>query len=161
VNTDAGVATFVAFPTTAPQDDATLETIKRLRADVFPPVLEQSPASAHVGGTAASFTDIGDQVNNRLALFMIAVFFGFVLGEDSTIKMSGLGLAVAILVDATIVRMILVPASMTLMGNANWWIPGWLDRLLPPIDIEGEAGLPAPDTEVDVVSGVTHADATA
>ncbi|MCL1601718.1 MAG: MMPL family transporter [Actinomycetia bacterium] len=271
VNTDAGVATLVAFPNTAPQDDATLETIKRLRADVFPPVLETSPAEAHVGGAAATFADIATQVNNRLPLFiaavivlsfllltllfrsvlvplkaallnllsigaaygvlvmvfqwgwgkgliglestvpivsfipmfmfailfglsmdyevfllsrvreeylatgdndasvihgiattarvitsaaliMIAVFLGFVLGDDPTIKMFGLGLAVAILIDATVVRMILVPASMKLMGNANWWIPRWLDRILPTIDIEGEAGLPAPEMEVDTAS---------
>jgi len=49
---------------------------------------------------------------------------------------------------ATIVRMVLVPASMKLLGDANWWIPGWLDRLLPDIDIDGEAGLPAPELEV-------------
>jgi RND superfamily putative drug exporter len=78
---------------------------------------------------------------------MIAVFLGFVLGDDPTIKMFGLGLAIAIFVDATIVRMILVPASMKLMGDANWWLPRWLDRILPTIDIEGEAGLPAPEME--------------
>ena len=266
VNTSAGVATLLAFPATAPQDDATLETIKRLRTDVFTPILDSSPAKAHVGGATATFADIGDQVNDRLpmfiaavlllsflllmllfrsilvplkaallnllsigaaygvlvmvfqwgwgkdliglestvpivsfipmfmfailfglsmdyevfllsrvreeylrtgdndgsvihgiattarvitsaALIMIAVFLGFVLGEDPTIKMFGLGLAVAILVDATIVRMILVPASMTLMGDANWWLPGWLDRVLPTIDIEGEAGLSDPELE--------------
>jgi RND superfamily putative drug exporter len=78
---------------------------------------------------------------------MISVFLGFVLGDDPAIKMFGLGLATAIFVDATIVRMVLVPATMKLMGNANWWIPGWLDRLLPSVDIEGPAGLPAPEME--------------
>ena len=63
----------------------------------------------------------------------------------------GLGLATAIFVDATIVRMVLVPATMKLMGDANWWIPAWLDRLLPTIDIEGEAGLPAPEMEAEIV----------
>jgi RND superfamily putative drug exporter len=82
---------------------------------------------------------------------MISVFLGFVLGEDPAIKMVGLGLAIAIFVDATIVRMILVPAAMKLMGDANWWIPGWLDRLLPTIDIEGEAALPEPEMEADLV----------
>jgi putative drug exporter of the RND superfamily len=270
VNAEAGVATLLAFPTTAPQDDATLDTIKRLRAEVFPPVLDESPARAHVGGSTASFADIGDQVTDRLPLFiaavillsfllltlvfrsvlvplkaallnllsigaaygvlvmvfqwgwgigivgldstvpivsfiplfmfavlfglsmdyevfllsrvreeylvtgdndtsvihgiastarvitsaaliMISVFLGFVLGEDPAIKMVGLGLAIAIFVDATIVRMILVPAAMKLMGDANWWIPGWLDRLLPTIDIEGEAALPEPEMEADLV----------
>jgi len=235
---------------------------------VFPPVLDQSPASAHIGGQTASFADIGERVNGRLpyfiaavlllsfllltlvfrsilvplkaallnllsigaaygvlvmvfqwgwgkgiiglestvpivsfipmfmfailfglsmdyevfllsrvreeylvtgdndasvihgiastarvitsaALVMISVFLGFVLGEDPVIKMLGLGLATAIFVDATIVRVVLVPAMMKLMGDANWWIPGWLDRLLPTIDIEGEAGLPAPEMEAD------------
>ncbi len=73
VNTDAGVATLLAFPTSAPQDDATLETVNRLRADVFPPVLDGSPARAHIGGQTAAFGDIGNRVNDRLALFIFAV----------------------------------------------------------------------------------------
>jgi len=272
VNVESGVATLFAFPTTSPQDDATLDTIKRLRAEVFPPVLEESPARAHVGGATASFADIGDQVSDRLPLFigavillsfllltlvfrsilvplkaallnllsigaaygvlvmvfqwgwgkgliglestvpivsfipmfmfailfglsmdyevfllsrvreeylvtgdndgsvihgiattakvitsaaliMISVFLGFVLGDDPIIKMMGLGLATAIFVDATIVRVVLVPATMKLMGDANWWIPNWLDRLLPTIHIEGEAGLPEPEFEADLVAG--------
>lgn len=271
VNSEAGVATMLAFATTAPQDDATLDTIERLRADVFPPVMDSSPSRAHIGGGTASFADIGAKVNSRLlafiaavillsfmlltvvfrsvlvplkaallnllsigaaygvlvmvfqwgwgkdligleatvpivsfipmfmfailfglsmdyevfllsrvreeylltgdndksvisgiastarvitsaALIMIAVFLGFVFGEDPTIKMMGLGLATAIFVDATIVRIILVPATMKLMGDANWWIPGWLDRILPTIDIEGEAGLPEPEMESDVAA---------
>jgi RND superfamily putative drug exporter len=52
--------------------------------------------------------------------------------------MIGLGLAVAIAVDATVVRMVLVPATMALLGDANWWLPGWLDRVLPRLDVEGE-----------------------
>jgi RND superfamily putative drug exporter len=51
--------------------------------------------------------------------------------------MMGLGLATAIFIDATVVRMVLVPATMKLMGDANWWLPSWLDRLLPTIDIDG------------------------
>ena len=253
---EAGVAAIIAFPTTAPQDDATLDTVNRLRAEVFPLVLDDSPARAHVGGQTANFADVGDRVNDRLPLFiaavillsfllltvlfrsilvplkaavlnllsigaaygvlvmvfqwgwgmsliglestvpvvsfipmfmfailfglsmdyevfllsrvreayqatgdndasvvhgiastarvitsaaliMIAVFGGFVLGDDPTIKMFGLGLATAIFVDATIVRVILVPATMKLMGDANWWLPAWLDRILPTIDVEG------------------------
>ena len=65
------------------------------------------------------------------ALIMVAVFGGFVVGDDPLTKMMGLGLATAIAVDATIVRLILVPATMRLLGPANWWLPGWLDRLLP------------------------------
>ena len=268
INTEAGVATLLAFATTSPQDDATLDTIKRLRSEIFPVVMDKSPAKAHIGGQTASFADIGDRVNSRLPLFiaavillsfllltvvfrsilvplkaallnllsigaaygvivmvfqwgwgkgiigleatvpivsfipmfmfavlfglsmdyevfllsrvreeylitrdndssvihgiastarvitsaaliMISVFLGFVAGEDPVIKMMGLGLATAIFVDATIVRMVLVPAMMKLMGDANWWIPAWLDRLLPTIDIDGEAGLPEPEMEAD------------
>ena len=266
VHADAGVATLVAFPTTGPQDDATLDTIHRLRADVLPAALDGSQARAHIGGQTASFADVGDGVHDRLplliaavvlvsfllltlvfrsivvplkaallnllsigasygvmvmvfqwgwgasiiglestvpivsfipmfmfailfglsmdyevfllsrvrgeyavtgnndasvvrgiastarvitsaALIMISVFLGFVLGDDPAIKMFGLGLATAIFVDATIVRMVLVPATMKLMGDANWWIPGWLDRLLPSVDIDRPAGLPTPEVE--------------
>ena len=270
LNAEAGVATLVAFPTTAPQDDATLDTIKRLRAEVLPPVLEESPARAHIGGQTASWADIGDKVSDRMPLFiaavillsfllltlvfrsilvplkaallnllsigaaygvlvmvfqwgwgigviglestapidpfiplfmfavlfglsmdyevfllsrireeylatgdndtsvihgiagtarvitsaaliMISVFLGFAMGEDPAIKMVGLGLATAIFVDATIVRMVLVPATMKLMGDANWWMPSWLDRLLPTIGIEGETRLPEPEMEAALV----------
>ncbi len=266
MNTKAGVATLVVFPTSAPQDDTTIDTLIRLRADVFPSVFRDSPATAHIGGQTATFSDLGSRVTDRLpafiaavvllsflllilvfrsvvvplkaalmnllsigsaygvlvmvfqwgwgkdiiglestipvvafipmfmfailfglsmdyevfllsrvreeylvtgdndssvlhgiastakvitsaALIMIAVFFGFVLSHDPVTKMMGLGLATAIFVDATIVRMILVPATMKLMGKANWWIPRWLDRMLPMIDIDGETGLPAPAME--------------
>ncbi len=266
VNLEAGVATITAFPTTSPQDTRTLETVDRLRAEVFPVVLRDSPALAHVGGMTANFGDLGNKVYDRMpffiaavillsfvllmvvfrsvvvplkaallnllsigtaygvlvivfqwgwgigllglestipiipfipvfmfaalfglsmdyevfllyrvreeylltgdntgavvqgisktgrvitsaALIMIAVFLGFLTSSDPLLKMLGLGLATAILVDVTIVRMVLVPATMTLMGKANWWLPGWLDRILPTIDIEGEAGLPEPEFE--------------
>ena len=268
VNEAAGVATIVAFPTTSPQDADTVDTIRRIRSDVFPEILDDSPATAHVGGQTAQFSDMGERVTDLLpwfiaavillsfvllmlvfrsilvplkaailnllsigaaygvlvavfqwgwgagliglestvpivsfmpmfmfailfglsmdyevfllsrvreeylltgdnersvihgiastarvitsaALIMISVFLGFVLGDDPAIKMMGLGLATAIFVDATIVRLILVPATMKLMGDANWWLPGWLDRIMPTIDIEGEAGLPAPEMEAD------------
>ena len=64
------------------------------------------------------------RVITSAALIMICVYLGFVLGEDPATKMMGLGLATAILIDATLVRMVLVPAAMTLMGRANWWLPG-------------------------------------
>jgi len=85
------------------------------------------------------------RVITSAALIMISVFLGFVLGDDAGIKMMGLGLATAIFIDATVVRMVLVPATMKLMGDANWWIPRWLDRVLPTIDIE--SGVEAADTE--------------
>jgi RND superfamily putative drug exporter len=261
VNAGAGVATLVAFPTTGPQDAATMETVKRLRADVFPAVIGRSPAKVHVGGQTATQADVGAKVNDRLPLFigavillsvlllalvfrsvlvpvkaallnllsigasfgvmvmvfqwgwgagliglestvpilpfipmfmfavlfglsmdyevfllsrvreeylitgdndssvirgitttgrvitsaaliMISVFLSFGLNDDPTTKMFGLGLAVAVFIDATIVRLVLVPAAMKLIGDANWWIPGWLDRLLATVHIEDEAGLP-------------------
>ena len=273
VDNEAGVATLVAFPTTAPQDGATVETIERLRAEVIPSVLDGSPARAFVGGSTATWSDMSDQVKDRLPLFiaavvlmsflllvvlfrsvlvplkaallnllsigaaygvlvmvfqwgwgkdliglestvpiisfipmfmfavlfglsmdyevfllsrvreeynasgdneasvirgisstarvitsaaliMISVFLGFVLGADPLTKMMGLGLATAIFLDATVVRMVLVPATMKLLGNANWWLPGWLDRILPAIEIEGDPAADgvADDTELAQVS---------
>jgi uncharacterized membrane protein YdfJ with MMPL/SSD domain len=77
------------------------------------------------------------------ALIMTAVFSVFVLTGVPSIKELGLGNAVAIAIDATLVRLILVPAAMQLMGKWNWWLPGWLDRLLPHIGLEGT--VPVPD----------------
>ncbi len=270
IDLTAGVATLVAFPTTSPQDDATVKTIERLRAEVFPSVLESSGATAHIGGATASFSDMGNQVKDRLPLFiaavialsflllvvlfrsivvplkaailnllsigaaygvlvmvfqwgwgkdligleatvpvisfipmfmfavlfglsmdyevfllsrvreeylasgdntgavirgisstahvitsaaliMISVFLGFVLGDDPAIKMMGLGLATAIFIDATVVRMVLVPATMKLMGDANWWLPAWLDRILPNFDLDDTTSIATP-TEPELVA---------
>jgi putative drug exporter of the RND superfamily len=82
------------------------------------------------------------RVITSAALIMISVFLGFVANTDPIIKMFGLGLAVAVLVDATIVRLVLVPATMELLGDANWWLPHWLD-FLPRIRIETGDVLPA------------------
>jgi len=71
------------------------------------------------------------RVITSAALIMVVVFLGFASAADPLTKMLGLGLATAILVDATVVRMILLPAVMTLMGRANWWAPRWLERVLP------------------------------
>ncbi|MFM8946348.1 MAG: MMPL family transporter [Actinomycetota bacterium] len=79
------------------------------------------------------------RVITAAALIMVAVFGSFVAGDDRTVKLFGLGLAVAVFIDATLVRMVLVPATMELLGARNWWIPKWLDRLLPRIDVEGHA----------------------
>ncbi|MFE5488086.1 MMPL family transporter [Streptomyces sp. NPDC056527] len=245
-----GIATLVVFPTTSPQDKATADTIARLRTDVLPTAIGHGPAEAHVGGAAASLSDVGQRTSQRLpafvaavlamsflllmlafrsilvplkavllnllsigasygimvavfqwgwggaligleatvpivsfipmflfailfglsmdyevfllsrvreeyqrtgdnrtaivegvsgtariitsaALIMVAVFLSFAVAEDPSTKMFGLGLATAIFIDATVVRMVLVPATMTLLGRANWWLPKWLDRLLP------------------------------
>jgi RND superfamily putative drug exporter len=71
------------------------------------------------------------------AAIMVTVFISFVLGHDVMAKMFGIGLAAAVLIDATLIRMVLVPATMELLGDRNWWLPSWLDRLLPRIDVEG------------------------
>ena len=67
----------------------------------------------------------------------------FVLSDDPNGKLFGVGLAVAVLIDATLVRMILVPATMSLLGKANWWLPAWLDRKLPHLDLEGALQAPS------------------
>ncbi|WP_316752084.1 MMPL family transporter [Streptomyces herbicida] len=250
VDESTGIATLVAFPTTGPQERATADTVARLRSDVLPTVVGRGPAEAHVGGAAASLSDVGQRTSRRLpvfvaavlalsflllmlvfrsilvplkavllnllsigaaygvlvavfqwgwggaliglqttvpivsfipmflfailfglsmdyevfllsrvreeylrtgdnntaivqgvsgtariitsaALIMVAVFLSFAVAEDPSTKMFGLGLATAIFIDATIVRMVLVPATMTLLGRANWWLPSRLDRVLP------------------------------
>ncbi|HST81205.1 MAG TPA: MMPL family transporter [Kineosporiaceae bacterium] len=73
------------------------------------------------------------------ALIMMCVFLSFVTDPSPFVQMIGLGLASAIAIDATVVRMVLVPATMALMGRANWWLPSWLDRLLPHVSLDGEA----------------------
>jgi RND superfamily putative drug exporter len=77
------------------------------------------------------------RVITSAALIMIAVFASFILMADVTAKMFGVGLAVAVLLDVTLVRMVLVPSAMSLLGDRAWWLPRWLDRLLPNIDLEG------------------------
>jgi RND superfamily putative drug exporter len=78
------------------------------------------------------------RVITAAALIMISVFASFILGDNAIIKMFGIGLSAAVLLDATVVRMVIVPATMALFDKAAWWLPRWLDRLLPNIDIEGE-----------------------
>jgi RND superfamily putative drug exporter len=79
------------------------------------------------------------RVITAAAAIMVAVFLTFVFQTEVTAKLIGLGLASAILIDATLVRMVLVPATMELLGEANWWLPRWLDRRLPHISVEGTA----------------------
>jgi RND superfamily putative drug exporter len=260
-----GITTLVVFPTTSPQDKATADTIARLRTDVLPTAIGHGPARAHVGGAAASLSDVGQRTSQRLpvfvaavlamsflllmlvfrsilvplkavllnllsigaaygimvavfqwgwggaligleatvpivsfipmflfailfglsmdyevfllsrvreeylrtgdngaaivegvsrtariitsaALIMVAVFLSFAVAEDPSTKMFGLGLATAIFIDATVVRMVLVPATMTLLGRTNWWLPKWLDRMLPrgPVGTDAESTGEAP-----------------
>jgi RND superfamily putative drug exporter len=77
------------------------------------------------------------RVITAAAAIMVFVFGSFLLESDRVIKLFGLGLASAVLIDATVVRLLLVPATMELLGDRNWWLPRWLDRILPRIDVEG------------------------
>ncbi|MCX4990345.1 MULTISPECIES: MMPL family transporter [unclassified Streptomyces] len=86
----------------------------------------------------------GARVVTAAAVIMIAVFSGFIGSSESMIKMIGFGLAIAVFFDAFVVRMALVPAVLALMGKKAWWLPRWLDRALPNVDVEGE-GLRALD----------------
>jgi RND superfamily putative drug exporter len=85
------------------------------------------------------------RVITAAAAIMVAVFAAFIPSPDIVLKVIGLGMASAIFIDATVVRMLLVPAVMHLLGKANWWLPGWLDRRIPQLHIEGkpEVHLPA------------------
>jgi putative drug exporter of the RND superfamily len=83
------------------------------------------------------------RVITAAALIMVTVFASFVLADATTIKLFGLGLATAILVDATVVRMVLVPATMELLGDLNWWFPEALDRLVPRLHVETASDLDA------------------
>jgi RND superfamily putative drug exporter len=87
------------------------------------------------------------RVITSAALIMIAVFGSFVLGDERIIKMFGIGLATAIFIDATIVRLLLLPAVMELLGGANWWLPKRLAAVIPHISVDGpssRAPEPAP-----------------
>ena len=79
------------------------------------------------------------RVITAAAAIMVTVFGAFVMEDAVFLKLAGIGLATAVFVDATVVRMVLVPATMELLGDRNWWLPRWLDRLLPRLDVEGEA----------------------
>ena len=94
-------------------------------------------ASAVADGLAATA-----RVITSAAAIMVFVFGSFLLEDLRQIKLFGLGLAIAVFIDATVVRMVLVPATMELLGNRNWWLPGWLARLLPKIDVEGHVATP-------------------
>lgn len=90
-------------------------------------------------GSVADGLALTARVISAAAAIMVVVFGSFIGETDRIVKLFGVGLASAVLVDATIVRMLLVPATMELLGNANWWLPKWLDRILPKISVEGHA----------------------
>ncbi|MFD5430040.1 MMPL family transporter [Streptomyces sp. NPDC127084] len=100
------------------------------------------------------------------ALIMVSVFLGYLLSDDPIVKMFGIGLSTAVALDATVVRGLLVPSTMVLLDRANWWLPTWLDRLLPHMAIEDDghvtdrhgsiiAAQPAPDSSLLAVPGAT------
>jgi RND superfamily putative drug exporter len=92
------------------------------------------------------------RVITAAAAIMVAVFASFMLGEDRIIKLFGLGLASAVFIDAVIIRSVLVPAIMQLLGARAWWFPDWLDRILPRLHVEPDEGDPAPTGEHPVVA---------
>jgi RND superfamily putative drug exporter len=266
---DTGV--FQLYPTTSPQSEKTTALLDHIRADVLPPIEQQTGAQLHVGGITAIFEDFGDAISEKLPLFigvvvllsalllmivfrsilvplkamvmnllsigaafglivavfqwgwgasiigvdgtgpiisffpvflfsivfglsmdyevflmsriheewehshdatmavtrglaltgrvitaaaaiMVTVFASFMIGDDRIIKLFGLGLASAVLIDAVIIRSVLVPSIMQLFGKNAWWIPGWLDRILPRLHVEPAEGDPAPTGEHPVVA---------
>ncbi|MGW5136719.1 MMPL family transporter [Streptomyces sp. NPDC004135] len=88
--------------------------------------------------SVAHALEITARVITCAALIMVSVFAAFIVSDNIVVKMLGLGLAVSVLIDATVVRLLMVPAVMTLLGRHAWWTPRWLDRVLPHIDAEGE-----------------------
>ncbi|MFF1477021.1 MMPL family transporter [Streptomyces sp. NPDC058301] len=94
--------------------------------------------TGNAGESVAHALEITARVITCAALIMATVFAAFLLSENIVVKMLALGLAVSVLVDATVVRLLLVPAVMTLLGRRAWWTPGWLGRILPHVDVEGE-----------------------
>jgi RND superfamily putative drug exporter len=104
--------------------------VSRMREDF---VHGDTPTQATVNGTGH-----GARVVTAAALIMTSVFGGFVMMDDPIIKSMGFALAIGVVIDAFVVRMTIVPAVMSLLGRAAWWLPRWLARILPSVDIEGE-----------------------
>ncbi|MFF5575433.1 MMPL family transporter [Streptomyces luteogriseus] len=94
--------------------------------------------------SVAHALEITARVITCAALIMVSVFAAFIVSDNIVVKMLGLGLAVSVLIDATVVRLLMVPAVMTLLGRHAWWMPRWLDRVMPHIDAEGaQTGSPS------------------
>jgi putative drug exporter of the RND superfamily len=90
------------------------------------------PHEAVVHGLASTA-----RVITSAAMIMVSVFLAFVVNGDPTVKQFGLGMAVAVAVDATVVRCVLVPAIMSLLGSSGWWLPKWMESATPKFSIEG------------------------
>ena len=106
-------------------------------------IREEYVRTGESGEAVANGLAVTARVITAAAAIMVTVFLSFVFGGERVIKEFGLGLGTAIFVDATIVRMILVPATMELLGEWNWWFPHWLERIVPRLNIEGGAVAPA------------------
>ena len=164
VNTAAGVATLIAVPTTGPQDDATMTTVERLRAEVFPSVLRDSPAKAHVGGQTATLADVGAKVNDRLPLFIGAVIL------LSVVLLTVVFRSVVVPLKAALMNLLSIGASFGVMVMVFQW--GWAASLIglestdpdPPVHpdvhvrrgvraLDGLRGLPALAGSVRSTSG--------
>jgi putative drug exporter of the RND superfamily len=108
-------------------------------------------ATAVADGLAATA-----KVITAAALIMTAVFGAFILDDQIFLKIIGIGMAAAVVIDASIIRLVLVPATMELLGDKNWWMPRWLDRVIPHLDIEGAHTVPSapvvPQPEPELVS---------
>ncbi|MFC9949382.1 MMPL family transporter [Streptomyces prasinus] len=95
----------------------------------------------------------GARVVGAAAVIMMAVFAGFIGSSESMVKMIGFGLAIAVFFDAFVVRMAIVPAVLALLGKKAWWLPKWLDRALPNVDVEGEGLRTDADADADAGAG--------
>ncbi|HET6738298.1 MAG TPA: MMPL family transporter [Kribbella sp.] len=102
-------------------------------------VREEFVHGRHANDATVQGLGHGARVVTAAALIMASVFAGFILVEDPIIKAIGFGLTIGVLIDAFVVRMTLVPAILSLLGDRAWWFPKWLDRLTPRVDIEGES----------------------
>jgi RND superfamily putative drug exporter len=91
------------------------------------------------------------RVITAAAAIMVTVFLSFMIAPEPITKLFGLGLASAVLIDAVVIRSVLVPAVMQLFGERAWWLPGWLERILPRLHVEPAEGDPAPTGEHPVV----------
>jgi len=108
------------------------------------------------GAGATEAVRTGSRVVTAAALIMASVFAGFVFTDDTIIKPIGFALALGVLLDALVVRMTVVPAVMALFGDRAWWLPRWLDRLIPRLDVDGEALSPS-DSVTDTGRALTSA----
>jgi putative drug exporter of the RND superfamily len=100
-------------------------------------VKEEYDRTGDAANSVADGLALTARVITAAAAIMVAVFASFILEDARVIKLFGLGLSTAVFLDATLVRMLLVPATMELLGEKNWWLPRWLDRILPTLNVEG------------------------